>query len=253
MKMNTETSIKIAHITDIHIGEDDMAIRDVDVRSQFLKVLSSVVESRPDYLVLGGDLAAVNGEIAAYTWIREQLQKAGIPFLIIPGNHDDTENLTRIFDLQSVFEGGLCFLEETDVGLLVGLDSSKGSISESQLAWFNKKVGSMRKSILLFIHHPPLDCGCLFMDSKYPLENRQEVFGMLEQIKGICGIYCGHYHTEKSLFRSGISAFITPSTMHQISQELPNYHVSSKAPGWRLIEWKSQLLSSRVEYLDQKP
>ncbi len=247
--MTNEKGITIAHITDTHIDEDDAPVRDADVRGQFEKVLDSAAKENPDLIILGGDLAAKNGEIGAYRWIRDQLLRLDIPYYIIPGNHDINSNLEEIFTIESACDEGLCFLVETGVGLLVGLDSSSGVIGDSQLSWLENRVSEKQKPLLLFMHHPPIDCGCLFMDSRYPLENRDVVYKRLAGIPGIKGIFCGHYHTEKSICRSGTNIFLTPSTMHQISQDQEGYEVSSKNPGWRLIEWTPVQLSTRVSYL----
>ena len=243
-------SLKIAHITDIHIPPDDQPVRDIDVKRNFSRILRSVVEHAPDLIVFGGDLAAVEGEVACYEWIKAQLQSIQIPFSIIPGNHDRLDNLSKVFPLDHSEHPQGCFRYQLDALYLVGLDSSQGSVSEEQLFWLRQSTATIKDQILLFLHHPPLDCNCLFMDRNYPLKNRETVFETLLSLPDVNHVFCGHYHTEKTVIKDGKTIFITPSTMLQISQDTPSYQLDHTQPGWRLIEWLNNTLLTRVVYLE---
>ncbi len=244
------SSLNIAHITDLHIAEDDSPVRNINVRQNFLRVLGSASSFRPDLIVLGGDLAAENGEVGAYQWIKSQLDNIEIPYLITPGNHDDVGNLASFFKSGNPDFQSWDVIWKDDNVIVMGVDSSKGVITDQQLHWMHKTAKTANSPILLFMHYPPLNCGCRFMDAKYPLTNKKDVFNVIAGCNNISAVFCGHYHTEKTLVEQDKAVFLTPSTMMQMSQTNPSYEIESLRPGWRWIEFKPSGLSTRVIYPD---
>jgi Icc protein len=105
------------------------------------------------------------------------------------------------------------------------------------------------ETVLLFVHHPPLLCGCQFMDSHYPLQNREEVWTQLQCLPAIEHIFCGHYHTDTTVVRDGKQIHVTPSTMMQIDRDTPTFAIAHTRPGWRIIEWSTRKVHTYVEYL----
>lgn len=247
--MTTQKRLTIAHVTDIHIPPDDSLVRDIDTKKNFEAVLHAISVDKPDLIVFGGDLAAVEGEVEAYQWIEQKLSACRIPYLFTVGNHDNLQNLKRVFEVTSEHNEEL--FSATIIGEvhIIGLDSSKGNVSQIQLDWIANNTSFSTGQCLLFLHHPPVDCNCRFMDSRYPLANRDDVFKIIRKIPAISHIFCGHYHTEKAVFVEGKSIFITPSTMHQISQTERGYSESSRLAGWRKIECDSTGLKTSVHYL----
>ena len=242
------SKIKIAHICDIHIALCNSLSRNIDVRGNFERVLQKVKSDRPDLIVLGGDLAAVNGETDAYEWTRYQLDGAVVPYLMIPGNHDQVDNMVSIFKPAIKGEDNkLYFTCEVMGKRLTFLDSSSEFITSDQFAWLSEN--NRDQPSLLFMHHPPTDCGCDFMDLRYPLQNQSETMSALNDINGLKAVFCGHYHTEKTVLSGDKTIFITPSTMMQLNQDNSEYEVSSFQPGWRIIEWDGSRIETRVEFL----
>jgi 3',5'-cyclic AMP phosphodiesterase CpdA len=54
------------------------------------------IDRRPDLVLVTGDLVD-KGEAQEYAVARELLDGIGIPFLVIPGNHDNRENFRVAF------------------------------------------------------------------------------------------------------------------------------------------------------------
>ena len=242
--------ISIAHLTDIHIGPSEVPVRAINVRRNFEKALLQITFEKPDLIVLGGDLAADCGEVEAYQWIKPRLDQADIPYLIIPGNHDRVDNLIRIFDLKvESKETALYYARRLNGLKLIFLDSSTRTLSRTQLEWLEQEAGESEEAALLFIHHPPLFCNCVFMDSKYPLLNREESFALIRRLPMIQHIFCGHYHVEKTIRDSEKNIYLTPSTMMQLHPDSPEFEVSGISPGWRFIRWNGSRLETRVRYL----
>ncbi len=76
--------MKIAHISDLHIGKDS----DPRPLDRFDAFLGLIVQQAPDVLVVSGDLVHVPEDTDAFQTVRERLDLSGLRWLAICGNHD---------------------------------------------------------------------------------------------------------------------------------------------------------------------
>ncbi len=243
-------TIRIAQISDIHIGPTDEPSNGVDTRAHFRLVMDQVMASSIDLVVLSGDLALENGEPEAYEWIFEEMSRYPILYEVMSGNHDDVKRLSKAFDIESnVHEGELYFKVEFNKKLMLFIDSTIGEISSKQLQWLKSQAEKTAKEVLVFVHHPIKLSGCKFMDTKYALQNISEVQDVVYGIQNIKHIFTGHYHTEKTIeLNDHQTMYLAPSTQIQISESNPEFEISSTIPGWRLIEWDGMNLKTEVFY-----
>ena len=58
--------MRILHLTDLHIGEEGEDTYGVDVRANFLDILSKIPLMQPDLLVVTGDLCFRDGQEKIY-------------------------------------------------------------------------------------------------------------------------------------------------------------------------------------------
>jgi len=92
--------MKLIHIADTHLGlaafnrldpESGMNLREKQVYDNFLEAIDEIIRQKPDALIHAGDLFdTVKPKTKAYTTVLEaldQLHEAGIPLVIIAGNH----------------------------------------------------------------------------------------------------------------------------------------------------------------------
>jgi len=244
-----EDNLIIAQITDTHITDTDAPYRGMPVRQQFLKVIRELASKPLDLLVISGDLAAVTGNQEIYLWIKQALANFPHPYVVMAGNHDDVEKMVTVFQLPKPWQGMLCFSQTIKGKHLFFLDSSSNKVSPEQLHWLTTQLAHYEESVLLFIHHPPILCDCIFMDSRYYLQNFEEVWQVLTQLPQIEHIFCGHYHTERTLIQDGKSVHLTPSTTFQINSTTLEFAIEHTRPGWRMIEWKDHRIETYVEYL----
>lgn len=245
-------TLTIAQVSDIHIGETAELQNNVDMRQQFLAVLTALKAYPLDLLVLSGDLALLAGEMPAYQWIKQQLIDFPVPYVIMAGNHDSVENLIEVFEVpeQDLVGYALCFSRQIKGRTLLFLDTASYRLSDSQQAWLQRQLAKTTEPVLVFMHHPPTLCDCRFMDSRYSLQNIEEVWPILAEAPNVQHIFCGHYHTGRDCEREGKQIHITPSTMLQIDTESTEFVVASRDAGWRLIEWHADgNLYTQVNYL----
>lgn len=246
------SSIHIAHLTDLHISPDDQPYHGILTRDHCLRVLEKMDRQRPDLLVLSGDLAASQGELEAYVWLRERLDEFGCPYEVMLGNHDRLSSLGQAFPLfaERVQPDGYYF-QQTHQGFpLLFLDSSRHHLAQPQMDWLATTLAGLSQPALLFIHHPPRLCGCAFMDEGHPLRNGDQVWPLLVQhAVQVPYVFCGHYHIEKTVLTAHApTVFITPSSMMQIRDDTPGFLVNHAHPGWRHIHWDGERLDTKVEY-----
>lgn len=252
--MTNSASIRIAQISDIHIGGSADPVQDIDVRENFLTALAAVRDKNMDLLVLSGDLAAEEGEPGAYAWVSEVMKDFAFPWVVMGGNHDNVATMARYFDIASdLHEGMLYFHREIRGRHLFFLDSSSNSVHSKQLDWLYKEVSAVKNEVLLFMHHPPALCGCAFMDSRHPLRNIEEVRNVLRALPNIHNVFVGHYHTEKLVIQDFKNIHLTPSTMMQIDTHTPGFRMEHVRPGWRLIEWGIDRMDTEVHYALETP
>lgn len=96
--------MKLIHIADTHLGlaafsrldpESGMNLREKQIYDNFLRGINDIINQKPDCLVHAGDLFdVVKPKTKAYTTVLEALDRlhtAGIPLVIIAGNHSMTK------------------------------------------------------------------------------------------------------------------------------------------------------------------
>jgi len=238
----------MAQISDIHISEGPEDYQGIPVRENFLNTLENVGSHNPDLVVLSGDLAADHGEIGAYKFLAEALAKISIPTVIMPGNHDILSHLKNSLNLEPDPDRNEYYFIKSFQGFpIIFLDTTSNKLSRSQLEWLkDTSKEQAEKELLVFIHHPPLKCGCLFMDTHYPLLNWEETWDLISKLENIKHIFCGHYHTDKIIHSEGKNIYLCPSTMMQLSNSNPDFEIISKAPAWRMIKWDGRELETKI-------
>jgi Icc protein len=241
----------LAQITDIHISADHQPVHEVDVVSNFEKVLQSVLsDEQVSHIVLTGDLCFQDGSISTMEWVKEKMEATGMPYYTIPGNHDDSVIMGQVFDMEASLHGSELYynIEMEDLHLIF-LDSGKGWISVDQLSWLKAVDSMIEKPSLVFMHHPPVQA-VPYMDANYALEGREEVQRILSGLKHVRAVFTGHYHVGKTIQQHGLPpVHITPSTFFQLDDTDEEFRVGTKAVAWRKISWHNGQLQTSVKWL----
>lgn len=245
--------MKIAQITDLHIGLVGQDTYKVDVRDNFLLILGEVVFAEPDLVVITGDLCFDIGEESIYLWIKDKLDNLDIPYLVIPGNHDDSEMMMRIFEIDySNSDDEIYFAKKLSKTTALFLDSSKASHSDNQKKWLKRQLHQADKNIVVFTHHPPAKCNVHFMDNNYALQDMDDIQKLFHAYQKNVYLFCGHYHTDKMIHLKNLNIFITPATYCQIDSNSNDFKVASHRIGYRMIELSKDSCMSSTRYIDGK-
>lgn len=246
---STADSLNIALFSDIHIPDSDKSGEDRQIRSNFLSLLDHAMAKDPCLTIISGDLGQHEGGMEAYRWIRTVLEKTFKPYLIIPGNHDQNVLIETIFPEFPLQEEKLFYWTKFGDWSFIFLDSSPDSVSPGQIRWMKQLLNQAKPGSLwaLILHHPPIQCGCSYMDAHYPLKNNAPLLRVLDKTDKIKHIFCGHYHTSKTVdYNSGIQLHLTPSTWFQIDETEPEFSIKDQRIGYRSISIKGATLRTSV-------
>lgn len=236
---------KIAHISDLHIGQTSDVMQGIDVRSNFKQALNSCSVKNSDFIFLSGDLAD-NGEMGAYEFINEEMNKFGKPWAWIPGNHDDLDKASAVLPMPDYVQG-TTFDYILDIGgrRFICLDNSCGELQPRQFDWLKQHDN---KPFSIFMHYPPCFCGHAFMDSKYPMKDVLMVQNFIENLKNLEYVFCGHYHFACHIeLKNNKQVYVAPSTQMQISSTSKTFELESSKPSWQILTFEKDLLKVEIK------
>lgn len=235
--------MKIALITDIHIDDEGILPLDIDTRTNLTKTLAHIQEKTYDLLICTGDLCNKTGETHLYEWIKAQLAMAQVPYLIISGNHDTSSVLAEVFEYKNNLHGGeLYYTQLVADQLFIFLDTSRAELSDQQWEWLEDQIKNIPKDVYIFMHHPPVYVGSLFMEPRYS-------FTQIERFQAMCKkyvtlrfhVFVGHFHMERTIIQENLNVFITPSTFVQIDPDSADFVPITNQIGYREIVLKDKI------------
>ena len=242
--------MRIAQITDLHIGRAGENTFDIDVRANFRRILSKVCQVAPDYIVATGDLCYQDPDPLILQYVKDELDATGIPYFVISGNHDDSPMLATCFGLEEqLCDAELYYSRLVDGVPLLFLDSAVGRLSATQKQWLQNELQRHTTPVVVFIHHPPLAGGVPYMDNNHALQDRAEVAELLLQSAQPVHVFCGHYHIEQTVQRQHVQVHITPSGFFQIDPQYTDFAVEHHRVGFRDILWENGQLLHRVVWV----
>ncbi|MCF0220785.1 MAG: metallophosphoesterase [Fibrobacter sp.] len=241
--------LKIGQISDLHIGDDENLVQEIDVRANFKRALQSESMKGIDLLVLSGDLANEDAEPGAYKFIADVIKELNVPCCVIPGNHDRIDVMEQYLDLEGKVHCGKCYYRYDIAGkTLLFLDSACGDVSREQLDWLKAEAAKVKGEFILFVHHPPCFCGHRFMDLRFFMRNMTEVQKVLADIPNLTHVFTGHYHNQFEVSLGRQVVHVAPACQMQIDPNTPYFNLKSSAPGWQVINWGENFVDSKVYF-----
>lgn len=247
---STSSNLKIALLSDIHIPRDDSTNEEKSIRDKFKFILTDAVNNKVNLIVIAGDLGQHSGSIESYTWIRNVLNNSKVPYLIIPGNHDQSDLLEQVFPEFCLFHGKLFYQVKLGLWDFAFLDSSPDHVSSEQIFWLERLLENAESgsSWALVMHHPPMLCGCQFMDSHFPLADKEPLLELINRHANVKHIFCGHYHIAKEMMiNEHTGLHLSPSSWFQIDDKSPTFEITDLRIGYRCISVKGKSIETKVK------
>lgn len=233
----------VAHLTDLHL-DDPMAARfGIDTRTQLLRVLADLQQRGIHELEITGDM----GEPQAVEWLFSQIKAYHLHANLVLGNHDNPESYRAHPSMKAHFHENLCYHARVSDGfLMIHLDSHTGALGDLQLDWLEHQLSTTVLPLMVFIHHPILDCGNTPMDRLFPLRDRAAVQACLRLHDKPVSIFCGHYHADHFIEMDMISQMVTLSTYAQLKTRGDTLEIDGAGFGYRLLTFAEGRLETTL-------
>lgn len=220
----------LLQISDPHIREPGRLAYGRIETAPYLRQAIHCIKKLPqptNAIVITGDLTDF-GRPTEYAHLRKLLAPLHVPVYLIPGNHDDREQLRRSFpDHSYLGEYGFVQYSVSVGGLqLIALDtvdqgSSSGTLCTRRLAWLEKQLKVHDGCpVIIAMHHPPFETLIGHMDAIGLKKGGQELEVIVARHPNVERIICGHLHRSIQTRFAGTIASTAPSPAHQVCFDL---------------------------------
>ena len=240
----TSKDLKVVVFTDPHVMAPELLVSEGEAWTNFLDADHKLVEYsralfdemvnkikteiQPDLVLITGDLTK-DGEALSHHYVKgklDELKRAGIPALVVTGNHDwgtgnaryydgatstpaETMTMSELATLYADYGFGSADREETTLTyacepipelVVIGIDSGRdGQLSSTTLQWVcdhAKAACNNGKQVLAMMHHPliPHFTGAEFYMGSVSIQDYATVRNALADA-GVRVIFTGHIHT----------------------------------------------------------
>lgn len=218
-------------ITDTHIVEKGRLVCGVsDTNAALRKAVASINRRLPalgqiDCAIVTGDLTD-NGTAKEYAHFCEIMEGLDLPWIAIPGNHDNRETMRSAFAAQDWMPaaGPIHWLRDFGPFAVLGLDTllagaHHGALSDEGFAFIDTMLAAHAgKPLVVATHHPWMHCGIAEMDADN-LRNGAALMARLEQYSGTIRMMSGHVHRAITGQVGNILCQISPSTGHCVHRD----------------------------------
>jgi Icc protein len=237
----------LAQVTDLHIREPgQLAYRRLDTAPYLAGAVDSLMRlaQRPQAVILTGDLTDF-GRLTEYQHLARLLAPLDMPCYLLPGNHDNRENLRRSF-ASHTYLGSDGFVQySVMIGplRLIALDTSEpgcsaGRLCATRLDWLKAELARDRETpTVIAMHHPPFKTLIGHMDEIGLLDGAPQLEAMLVPHPNVLRVICGHLHRTIYTGFARTVASTAPSPAHQVCLDLSDDAQSAwnlEPPGFHL-------------------
>ena len=221
----------IAHISDFHVVAEGQLWRgQIDVNAQLEAAVRHLngLNPRPDVVIATGDIVH-NGRREEYDVAAAILGALRMPHLVVPGNHDDRDEMRRAFASGGHLpaEGSIQYDVDDFPLRIIALDTlcpgeDRGELGETRTRWLALKlVEQLERPTVIAMHHPPFMTGIPALD-EIRCFGVEGLAGALSANENVQAILCGHVHRKVSVRWNGTLGCIAPSTGFQIGANFDN-------------------------------
>jgi 3',5'-cyclic AMP phosphodiesterase CpdA len=248
----------IVHLSDLHFSANGgLAEENLDKLVHDIKK----IERKPDLILVSGDL--VHQERSDYyEKVFSYLDKIGVPYFVVPGNHDNSIELMDYMKKnvpehpKSEIKNHFHYVCDDFPLRIIAMDSYKknchnGSISKEGIEWLKEKLEDGKPSVIL-LHHYPDYTGMPSFDNLEEnwFENIQSVIAdNKDKIKLIAS---GHLHLNYNSQINGVNVVSAPSL--NVAMEL-NFNSLEHIPdkdgrvGYLIHIWDGEKFRTVSRYL----
>jgi len=232
--------LQILQFTDTHLLADPGgSLLGLNTHESLQRVLQAARQrhAHADLVLVTGDLAH-GGSAQGYAHLQELFASFDVPVLLLPGNHDEAEQLRDSASRDHARLASHVRLEGWQIVLLNSTipGSDGGRLAAAELTLLEQHLSAEPGlHALVCLHHQPVPVGSRWLDSMV-LENAEEFFAILDRHRQVRGVLWGHIHQEYDELRNGVRLLATPSTCFQFRPRSREFSLDALAPGYRWLE-----------------
>ena len=213
-------SLTLVQLSDPHVLPEGERFGDViDTYAALAAALHRAQDFAPDAIIISGDLAQSD---QGYPALVQLLHELHTPVYLLPGNHDNPFLIRRLLGRHGRFtDPDFLHYRIDDLPLTLLMldthqpDSDRGLLCAARRHWLQQQLDACAgQPVLLFMHHPPIDCGIPFMDA-LGLDEREAFLAMIGGYPNIVAIACGHLHRPLYAQLGRLPVLVAPSTAYQ--------------------------------------
>ncbi len=221
----------LAQLTDTHVtGPSNDEALYVDHNGRLAEAIRclNLEHPAPAVVVATGDLANW-GRPDEYEVLAELLEDLRLPFLALPGNHDQRDRLRATFPSTPWIDADHASWATTIDGVrIIGLDSTVpgepgAAFDDDRERWLGNELDHSDGPVVLALHHPPFITGITWMD-RAGFVGLERLAALLatkaQQGHSVTKIICGHLHRPISSVIAGIPAQVGLSTIQHVGLDL---------------------------------
>jgi 3',5'-cyclic AMP phosphodiesterase CpdA len=234
--------IRLALLSDTHIPADRTnAYRGFRPWENLQRIVAEVVAAQPQGVILCGDAARFDGQLADYEQLRSLLEPlaAVAPVYIALGNHDDRTHFLRVFPQPPGLRpdaGGkhVTVIEFPTLRLLVldsllYVDRVAGLLGQAQRRWLARSLPEIQdRPAVIFVHHT-------LGDGDGDLLDADRLFHLLAPHPHVKAIFYGHSHVWEVGRQDHLHLVNLPPTAYNFRDQDP--------VGWVLAQFHPQGVS----------
>lgn len=247
----------LVQLTDLHIREPGrLAYGRIDTAPYLARAVESVLRlpQRPEAVVITGDLSDF-GRPAEYAHLAQLLAPLPMPVYLLPGNHDDRDQLRRSFPAHAYMAEGVGSAGFVQYAVRVGalrliaLDTcvpgaSHGALCDERLGWLEAQLEACRgEPVVIAMHHPPFRTLIGHMDEIGLLQGAAALEALVARHGNVERVICGHLHRAIEVRFGGTIASTSPAPAHQVCLDLAPDAASAwtlEPPGFRVHAWSAR-------------
>jgi len=250
------STLTFVQLTDTHLFADPSAtLWGVAPDPKLDEVVDLLLDRAldPAFVLVTGDCSGDGSEVS-YRRLAEKLARFRVPAYCLPGNHDDSELMRRLWPNAAESTGTAPKFAQSFDALgwrFILLDSAirgidGGALGDEQLDWLSEELsGAGARPVALALHHAPFDLGSVWLDA-IKLSDAAQLLAIVDRMPQVRTVLFGHVHQVFEAWRGPTLYASAPSTFYQFLPKSAKFAGDDAPPGARIVRLEGDKLETSI-------